>query len=140
MSVGRVCCAALFAALAISPAAAAADGINLVAPANGTTVVAGPIGFQWTTAWSDGVEALVVALDPQFADVVAVRSWDCAPACATSTRLTQLGAGMYYWGVGIKLATGVVHLSEPWSFTVRQRAPYVPPARHRRQPRHRHHP
>jgi hypothetical protein len=140
MSVGRLLCASLLAALATAPAAAAADGIDLVAPANGSTVAAGAIGFEWTTNWSDGFEALVVSLDPQFADVVAVRSWDCAPACATATRLTQLGAGAYYWGVGIKLGTGVVHLSEPWSFTVKPRAPYVPPARHRRKHRHRRHP
>jgi hypothetical protein len=140
MSVGRLLCAALFAALAIAPAAAAADGIDLVAPANGATVRAGAIPFEWTTEWADGVEALVLALDPQFADVVTVRSWDCAPACATSTRLTQLRTGTYYWGVGIKLGTGVVHLSEPWSFTVRPPAPYVPPARHKRKHRHRRHP
>ena len=137
MSVGRLLCAVLLAALAIAPAAtAAADGIALVAPVNGSVLgAAADVGFQWTTTWSGGAEALIVASDARFADIVTVRSWSCAPTCATSARLGSLPAGTYYWGVGIELGAGVVHLSEPWSFTVaapaKVRAPYLPPPRHK---------
>src|SRR4051812_15610716 len=112
---------ALAAAAALSVAAAAgparaADGLSLAAPADGSAWATGStIRFAWTPALADPlVEALLIATDPRFADLVAVRSWSCDPACATGDAVTGFPAGTYYWGVGVKTAAGATVLSDPW--------------------------
>jgi hypothetical protein len=134
MGGGRCLVAVVALAFALAAPAAAADGVELTKPAPGATLPArGAVAFAWTTTWTDGVQALLLARDPSFAKLIAVQSWSCAPLCATTAILRGLPGGTYYWGIGVKLATGEVHLSEPRSFTVAAapRAPKKPPRRKR---------
>lgn len=142
MNGGRIFLAALACALVVAPGAAGEDAIELMAPANGATARAGTdVRFAWSNPLGGGFQALLVATDPAFADVVAVRAWTCAPSCATSTLVAGLAPGTYFWGVGFKVPEGVAQLSAPWSFRVvaspKAKAPLKPPARKKPRPKRR---
>jgi hypothetical protein len=120
----------------LGPNSLQADGIFLSAPANGSSwSTTATIAFSWTEAWycpdCDGVEALLIATDPGFTNVVYRGAGPCpasnAPSCPTSATLGPFSAGTYYWGVGLQLGSNPVHTSDVWSFTVTAGAPPPPP-------------
>jgi hypothetical protein len=112
------------------------DGIDLSAPANGSSWPdTATISFAWSEAWycpeCDGVEVFLVATDPALNNVVSRQAGPCpassAPSCPTSTTAGPFPAGTYYWAVGLQLGSNPVHVSDEWSFTVTGGAAPPPP-------------
>jgi hypothetical protein len=112
------------------------DGIDLIAPANGSSWPdTAAISFSWSEDWycpgCDGVEVLLVATDPSFNNIVTRQAGPCpasnAPSCPTSTSAGPFPAGTYYWAIGLQLGSNPVHVSDIWSFTVTASGTPPPP-------------
>jgi hypothetical protein len=121
----------------VRPAAARAaqgDGIDLLAPPNGSQwpwSQGASLGFSWSEAWycpgCDGVEVMIVADEQgnQVWEGDGVCPASSAPSCPTGAQVS-LAPGSYKWIVAVKLGDNPTHLSDVWTVDVLPAA--APPA------------